>query len=448
MPDLKTSIIIDLAGNLVRQSRRFGRSMQGMSNKGVRSFSRLRAAASKDLSRIGNRYTAFLTGAAGVGAVRMVAQLEERFTRLGIQAQKSDAEINALKDTIFATAQADDINIDPSKITAAIEAIVEKTGDLDFARENIRNIGVAIQATGASGGAIGEILAEFQKLGITAPAEVLKALDTLNLQGKQGAFTLQNLAALGPRVITAYASLGRTGTSSLRELGAALQVIRMGTGSSEQAATAFEAVIRTISDKKKIDQLKELANIDVFNNAGEFRAINEIMAEIIQKSGGDKVKLSQIFDAEAMRAFNSAAAEFKRTGHLESLEKFIKLQGDGTTTMLDSARAAKTLNASYEGLTAGLKEFAEKKLTGPLQTAVKGLRFINSKEGTNVIGGTIATILAAFGNEKAQAALDSEFKHKIQLEITGNQNVKVGSMKSSSPNADIEVDTGATMVGQ
>ena len=37
---------------------------------------------------------------------------------------------------------------------------------------------------------------------IKAPEEVLKAIDVLNVQGKSGAFTLQNLAALGPRVIT------------------------------------------------------------------------------------------------------------------------------------------------------------------------------------------------------------------------------------------------------
>lgn len=377
MSELRTSVVMTLSGNLEARAKRYGQAMEGFSRRGQRSMALLQRsteAVGAGLDRLGNRYTALLSGAAGVGAAKMVMDLEMRFTRLGIQANASADEVARLKQEIYSAAQAPDVRIDPGEITSAIEAIIEKTGDLKFAQENMRNIGLAIQATGAAGQDIGEILAEFQKMDIKSPDKVLEALDVLNVQGKEGAFTLQNLAALGPRVITAYTATGRNGAQALREMGAALQMIRMGTGSSEMAATAFEATLRTLTDPKKVQDLQKLTGISVFdpeklkNGQRVLRPINELMAEIIQKTGGDKVKLGLVFDAEAVRAFNQASGEFQRTGRLDSLDKFMSVHADGATTMQDSARAAKTASAALTNLYTAWKKFADSELTGPIQS--------------------------------------------------------------------------------
>lgn len=377
MSELRTGIVLTLSGNLEARAKRYAQSLDGFSRRGQRSMAVLRRSMDvmgAGLDRLGNRYTALLSGAAGVGAAKMVMDLEMRFTRLGIQANASADQVARLKKEIYEAAQAPDIRVDPGEITSAIEAIVEKTGDLKFAESNMRNIGLAIQATGAAGQDIGEILAEFQKMDIKSPDKVLEALDVLNVQGKEGAFTLQNLATLGPRVITAYTATGRSGAEALREMGAALQVIRMGTGSSEMAATAFEAVLRTLTDPKKIKDLQQLAGISVFDpeklKAGQrvLRPINELMVDIIQKTKGDKVKLGTIFDAEAVRAFNQAAGEFQRTGRLDSLEKFMSVHADGTATMKDSGRAATTASAAMTNQYTAWKKFADGELTGPIQS--------------------------------------------------------------------------------
>lgn len=385
MSDLRTSVILDMSGNLSSRAKRFGEALGDMSRRGQRSMSILRnsvTAAGRGLDALGNRYTALLTGAAGVGTARMIMGLETRFTYLGIQANASADKMDALKRSIYEVAQSPDIRVDPGEMISAIEQIVEKTGDLEFAEKNLRNIGLAISATNAEGGAIGELFGEFQKMDIKAPDEVLRAMDTLNKQGKLGAFTLQNLAALGPRVITAYTATGREGTKALLEMGAALQMIRMGTGSSEMAATAFEATLRTLSDPTKL-KLLQRAGIKVYED-GVMRPINELMAEIVQKTGGDKVKLGKIFDAEAVRAFNQAAGEFKRTGSLESLQQFMEVQGDGSTTLDDSARAANNASAAMQSLYTAWQKFADSKLTAPIQTAANALNALGS-EGTDTL---------------------------------------------------------------
>jgi len=359
MGELNTSVTIDLKGNLQKRARKFSDSIKKFSTRGQRDIEKLNrktAKLNKSFSGGGmlRNFAPFATGAAAIGAGRHLLSLEERYERLGVQAKVSPEKATNLRRQVFETAQASDVRVDPTKVLGAIEEIVEKTGDLEFAQKNIRNLALAIQATGAEGPAIGSIAAELQKMGIKDPDEVLKVLDILTVQGKEGAFTLQNLARLGPRVITAYTSTGRTGTKAMLEMGAALQVIRMGTGNAEQAATAWEATIRTLTDPVKVKQLRDLAGIEVFDaeqlEKGKevLRPINELLAEIIQKSKGQKTKLGTIFDAEAMRAFNFVGSEFQRTGKLDTLNKFMQVNADGSVIIGDSTRMAKTSNARIE----------------------------------------------------------------------------------------------------
>lgn len=378
---LKTSLIVDLAGNMQARARQYGQALSTMGQKGQTAMRGLKSAAvsaGQGLDKLGNRYTAMITGAGAGLAVKGVMDLQSRYTRLAITADASDAQVAKLKDTITDTANAPDIRLDPAQILSAVESIMEKTGDLKFATENIRNIGLAIQASGADGAAIGDIFAEFQKQGMSAK-DAMATVDTLIAQGKAGAFTLKDLASLGPRVVTAYTALGRSGPQAMKEMGAVLQLIRMGTGSSEQAATAWEAMLRTFSDKKKLQFLQK-QGITVLDKNDNIRAINDVMAEILKAAGNKSKNLSDVFDAEAIRAFNAILAETKKTGGSETLEKLLKIQGDGTTVQADSARAAKTANAALQSLKTTWDSFADAKLAEPIQQAADALNRIGPEK--------------------------------------------------------------------
>ncbi|MFW5499580.1 MULTISPECIES: tail tape measure protein [unclassified Maridesulfovibrio] len=387
----------DRAGNA---ARKYGQKLKA-NLKQLRATEKLSHAAGRGLDALDNRYAGLVGGVATGATAVKVGNIQERFTRLAIQAGITDDALTALKDKLYVIAQDDKIRVKPDEMVSGIEAIVEKTGDLKFAEDNIRNIGVAMQATGAAGLDIGELFAEFQKMGITAPEDVMKALDTLNVQGKTGAFTLQNLAALGPRVITAYTSAGRGGVDALKEMGAALQMIRQGTGSSEMAATAFEAVMRTVTDPAKIKQLEKMG-IELFDpdklaeGKRVLRPINELMKEIVQSTAGDKVALGTIFDAEAIRAFNTAASEYQKNGQINSLDKFMAVEGDGKTTVADAERAAKIINSSWTSMLAAAERWAENKLTAPLQEAASVMSSLGA-EGTNTLLNVGAIAAASAG---------------------------------------------------
>ena len=361
MSEIKAGVLLSLRDQFSPGMRRAA----GVNAQFASSVTGAMARANRAISNVGG---ALATLGAGVGvgmAVNHVIALEARLTRLGTQAGVSQDHMEALNARIYQVAQAPDIRIDSGSMLDAIDSIIERTGDLQFVEDNLRSIGLAMQATGGDGASIGGLFAEFQKMGLGAD-EAIEALDTLTLQGKHGAFTLENLAALGPRVISAYTATGRRGADSLREMGAALQVIRQATGSSEQAATSFEAMMNNLSDPAKQERLRDLG-VEVRDvMTGQFRPITEIMREAVEQSEGSIEVLRGIFDAEAMRGFNRAVSEFKNTGAVESFDRFYRMLGDGTTIQEDAARNAETLAANIAMLKDSFHRLAAEGLSEPL----------------------------------------------------------------------------------
>ena len=324
----------------------------------------------KAMRRLTSKTGALIGGVASVGTVKLVADLQTRFTRLGIQARISDEEVKGLKKTIFETASAEGIRIDPGELTSAVEKIVEKTGDLDLARDNMKNIALAIQATGAAGSDVGAMVADLQaKFGLKGKEEFLQALDTLTAQGKAGAFTLQNLAIEGEGVTASYAAMGRTGPKALREMGALLQVFRGGTKSSAEAATTFTAVMRELVAKSS--QIEDLG-VEIWDpeqlaqGKKVARAVPDVLNELIEATDGDISQLSKIFGEEAAKGIKVLITEFQKAGKLP-FDKYLNISGNGSELMTDAARASKTFGAALQNLYTVWQKFADESLTGPIE---------------------------------------------------------------------------------
>ena len=358
---------LDSAGDeAARYSREVGEATQSNSI-----LSRSMNQVGKGLDGVLNQWTALAGGVAGVGSAAMTLTMDERITRLGIQANRSKEDMAALKDEIFATSQLEGIRVDPGEVTAAIEKIVEKTGDLDLARRNMRNIAMTIQATGAAGSDTGAMVADMaDKFSIEGDVGLLKALDTLVLQGKQGAFTLQALAAEGAAATAAYAAMGRTGPEAVREMGALLQIGMMGSGSAAEAASAFDSLLADITEKR--DDFADLG-IELFDpeqlaeGKKVFRSIPDIMREVMAATGGDITEYSELFGDESMRLVKVLGNEFQNTGMTQTLDELLKVQGDGAAVMKDSATAADSAAASFRNLMHVWQDIADGAFSGPLQ---------------------------------------------------------------------------------
>ncbi|HAS6162351.1 phage tail tape measure protein [Vibrio vulnificus] len=353
---------------------------------------------------VGNQWSALATGAAGAGSAVAVMGLEERYERLGIQAGKSREEMAALRKEMFATSQQADIRVDQAEMLSAVEKIVEKTGDLKFAQENMANIGRVMQATGAAGLDVGEMFADMRdKFGLKNSDEVLSAIDTLVVQGKAGAFTLQNLAAEGASVSAAYAAMGRTGPKAVQEMGAMLQIARMGSGSAAEAASAMESVLADIT--ANYEDIEALG-IQVFDEEAlargekKFRDIPSILKEIMDATDSDITQYSELFGDEAMRMMKVLASANGKT----KLNDFLAIDGDGTAVLQDSARAAMTANAAMMSLKTAWLSFADDNLAEPIAAVADAINSIDPstmQTTLKVATGLAATLAGIWATRKA-----------------------------------------------
>jgi hypothetical protein len=352
MPELRTSLVIDLAGNLQRRAMAAQRAVGGIGRTGTAQFATMNRAMSRSSSGLlamGSRAFAVIGGAIAVRRVALTAMaLEERRERLGVRAQRSTEDMLALWKKVEDAAAS--VNLDPAKLFGAGEEIQEMVGDLAFFEANLLNLARAVQATGAEGHAIGGLAAELQKLNIRQPEAVAAALDKLIGKGDKGAFTLGELAALGPRIFAAYSATGRGGPNVVDEIGTAIQMIRGGVGTAEQATTAFEALLRTLQDADKVKFLQR-SGIRLFEDDGTtLRPITDLMKDIVLATGGEPLKLSQVFDAEAGRAFSRMNAEFRAGRGFDRLESLGRERGQGRLET-DATRISRVASQRVESAT-------------------------------------------------------------------------------------------------
>ncbi|MGU5716525.1 hypothetical protein, partial [Aeromonas taiwanensis] len=392
------------------KSRQYSQSMSQFAANNQRAMNMLKmstAAAGRGIDAMGSRYMALGAAVVGGATVKGYAELDRRISRIAIAAEISRDKAKALKDEINAVSNTKGIRIDPNEATSAIEEILTKTGDLEYAMANLPNIAAVIQATGAGGLEVGGIFTEFKKLAITNNDMAMRAIDTLNLQGKSGAFTLGNMAKEGPKIFAAYAATGRQGAAAVTELGAALQVIRQGVGSDAEAVTAFESIIRDITRPDTVKKLKQLGNIDVFDpeqlKQGKevMRSLPALIEEIVTKSGGLSSKLADLnLTDEAKRALKPVIAEFVQTGDVKAFDEFLKLSGDGSTTLNDAAVAAGDFAASLQLVSNSWSQFANQQLAEPIAELADAINSLDPdavqnwlETGKNialVVGGLVA----------------------------------------------------------
>lgn len=407
---LRARMILMLTGNVSRQSKKYGDDLEGMGKRGERGLTRLQRRAREvedGMGRMARRAGALAGAFIGMQEVRRVMSLEERLERLGVNTGRSTKEMQALRASINEVAAADDIRVDPGEIIAGIESIAEATGDMDMAEALKREIALAIQATGSGGAEIGKLIASISsKFDIKTADGMLAALDLLAKQGKAGAIELRNLADLGPKVFSAYASVGKQGVAGLAEAGALMQIFKQGVGGPDQAATVFENVFNALSDVTKLKQLAK-AGVQVRDAAGDIVEPLELIKNAVRAAGGDDLKLGMIFDAEAMRGIRQISKMYRDKGNFDDLEVIISLKADGKTIEADAERMAQTANASVSSALTGIRSVTEEKFAEPVQQLAEALRGVDAEtvERWGKIGLALAGIAASIKLAKGTANL-------------------------------------------
>ena len=369
MADVKASVLLTLKDLYSKELGKMGTATKKFSSDTLAAVNKIDGVFSGMKTKLGAIGVSLSLGAAS----NEIIDLDARLTRMGMTADASAEQVNRLKQKIFEAAQDPNIKIDPSKIVDALDVVMTKTGNLEYVEANIKNIAVALQASGAAGEEMGDVFSEFQKKGFAA-AEISKLMDDLVKQGDQGEYTFQKFAKTGKAVLSSYSTIGNT-VEDVKKLNAVMQVLTAGTPSEDVAATALNSIISELSDPKKQEQLG-IIGVRVRDTAGNFRDLADIMQDIlaVAEKEGNIDFLVDVFGVTSM----SAVRAFRQYG--ENYKKLTEELGDSTGALeKKSAVMSRTMKANLQNLQTTFLKFADTNLAKPLERLNDLLSYLAEK---------------------------------------------------------------------
>ena len=369
MADVKASVLLTLKDLYSKELGKMGTATKKFSSDTLAAVNKIDGVFSGMKTKLGAIGVSLSLGAAS----NQIIDLDARLTRMGMTADASAEQVNRLKQKIFEAAQDPNIKMDPSKIVDALDVVMTKTGSLEYVEANIKNIAVALQASGAAGEEMGDVFSEFQKKGFAA-AEISQLMDDLVKQGDQGEYTFQKFAKTGKAVLSSYSTIGST-VEDGKKLNAVMQILVADTKNEELAATALDAVIAELSDPNKQEKLG-IIGVRVRDSAGEFRDLAKIMDDVLavaQKEGNIDF-LSEVFGVTSMKAVRA----FQNYG--KNYKKLTDDLGDTTGALeAKSARMAGTKKANLQNLQTTFLKFADTNLAKPLERLNDLLSYLSEK---------------------------------------------------------------------
>ncbi len=157
----------------------------------------------------------------------------------------------------------------------------------------------AAKAGDSSGETIASaVVSAKQNMGVK-DSEIPAALDMMAKGAKLGRFEVDAMAKNFPALGTMIAGTGREGLQGWAELVALSQVVRMGSGSQEEAATNLQNLLSKVTSK---DTVKNFDEAGVSLPKLKARAEKEgkpyltaVMDEVMRLTGGDQFKIGELF---------------------------------------------------------------------------------------------------------------------------------------------------------
>lgn len=132
-------------------------------------------------------------------------------------------------------------------------------------------------------------------------SDASKGLDIIAASANQGAFEVDSMARHFPSLTAQMMALGQKGTGAVADLAAALQVVRGGTGTSDEAANNVQNLLAKITAPATITAFKKNFGVDLpaaLKRAyAEGKTPLEAIAELTKKAtGGDLSRLGFAFE--------------------------------------------------------------------------------------------------------------------------------------------------------
>lgn len=198
-----------------------------------------------------------------VDAAQGVRDFERDLIRFQITTGGSAASTARLRNQIRGVSR--ETGVAAAEVLAGASQYVALTGDAEGASTAMRTFARIAQASGASVSDVAQATAAMRtSMGLNAN-DIEAVFSSMIIQGKEGAVELKDLAGELATLAPQFAQFrGGKSVGGIRELGAALQVVRSGAGTASEAATQLESLMGELAKPEVIRKLAKL-KINIFD---------------------------------------------------------------------------------------------------------------------------------------------------------------------------------------
>jgi len=272
------------------------------------------ASAAANAAMIGAAGRVIAPAAIAIGAARAYqnfAETELQIKRIGITADATSSEVSGLSKMLRETAFTSGNSF--AQVAKGLESLTAGGMDLKDALPAIPAIAKTAQAAGAEVVDMATTtLALNQNLKISTD-KMQNAFDILVKGGKAGKFELKDMARHIPSIAPAAVAAGMKGEEGLMRLVAALQTVRNGTGTTEEAADSMLNIFQKMESEETTKKFKKFGvNLreEMAKARKEGKDLVEVFVNLSDKAiKGDLSKIPQLFTdmqfARGMRALLS-----------------------------------------------------------------------------------------------------------------------------------------------
>ncbi|WP_027366933.1 phage tail tape measure protein [Desulfocurvibacter africanus] len=452
MSNLKTSIVLNLAGNLESRAARFAGSLDSLANRGQRSMGMLRSSVSsvgKMLDGLGNRYTAAIAGAGAAykstQAVMDSAALDKKLVRITQTAGATKQAAIALRKELHLMSQSTGQSLDG--LLDGFNNLIQAGLEWDAAFATIQAINSAMAVTGAS--------ADVLSAGLTVAGEAFDfdlakletskdLLDQMTVAGRLGNAELEDLAGIFARIgVNAKAA----NLSFPQTLGF-IEQLSLIERNPERLATLADSTLRLFTNQNYLKKAAAVTGVSFYDKDGERRAAFEVLDDIAAKY--KTLATGQQRDSFIDAAFGDADLDTKKG--LAMLLGGDSLAGVRTMTgqieratgviSKDLPEAISNSVDQVARLKAALRDAADefsRPINDTIQEAIQFLLDERKLGGKELLGGGIAAAALGFGVIKGGGKLLSKVgglggglaAGKVLEEVSGVTPVYVVNMPGS-----------------
>ncbi|MHC4605255.1 MAG: phage tail tape measure protein [Planctomycetota bacterium] len=262
-------------------------------------------------------------GFAGVFGFQQLLQetknFEEGLSKLMVQGNKSLQWMSSARKQLLGVSNA--TGLSKNATMAYVSAIIEQTGNADFAVKTLRDMGEVAVATGADMASLGDVMVQLSRNMRLGADDTKAAWDIFRTQEKMGSVTVQNMATQFGKLsgIAPLLGKGGMGLTGISALGGLMQITARGFGREQigEAGTATQRFLEFLTrNPEKIEKLLG-ADIGRMGKKGfEFLDLPTVFRNIGTAAAADPGKMAkygqQLFGMRGVRTVQQLMAASKQ----------------------------------------------------------------------------------------------------------------------------------------